>query len=59
MQRARDVSEPPPFSLRSIAVPAFGPSLLFAIGEGAILPVSRSASAIAAARWRWPRSSSR
>ena len=33
------MSEPPPFSLRSIAVPAFGPSLLFAIGEGAVLPV--------------------
>jgi MFS family permease len=31
--------EPAPFSLRSIAVPAFGPSLLFGIGEGAILPV--------------------
>ena len=28
-----------PFSLRSIAVPAFGPSLLFGLGEGAILPV--------------------
>lgn len=28
-----------PFSLRSIAVPAFGPALLFCIGEGAILPV--------------------
>lgn len=28
-----------PFSLRSIAVPAFGPALLFSIGEGAILPV--------------------
>jgi MFS family permease len=28
-----------PFSLRRIAVPAFGPSLLFGIGEGAILPV--------------------
>jgi MFS family permease len=27
------------FSLRSIAVPAFGPSLLFGLGEGAILPV--------------------
>lgn len=27
------------FSLWSIAVPAFGPSLLFGIGEGAILPV--------------------
>ncbi|KIS25661.1 transporter [Arthrobacter sp. SPG23] len=28
-----------PFSLRSIAVPAFGPALLFCIGEGAVLPV--------------------
>jgi MFS family permease len=28
-----------PFSLRNIAVPAFGPALLFAIGEGAVLPV--------------------
>lgn len=28
-----------PFSLRRIAVPAFGPSLLFGIGEGAILPI--------------------
>jgi MFS family permease len=27
------------FSLRRIAVPAFGPSLLFGLGEGAILPV--------------------
>ncbi|MDM0015679.1 MFS transporter [Variovorax sp. J22P168] len=27
------------FSLRRIAVPAFGPSLLFGIGEGAILPI--------------------
>lgn len=27
------------FSLRSVAVPAFGPALLFSIGEGAILPV--------------------
>jgi len=33
------VSDPQPFSLRSIAVPAFGPSLLFGLGEGAILPV--------------------
>ena len=33
------MSEPSPFSLRSIAVPVFGPTLLFAIGEGAILPV--------------------
>ncbi len=30
---------PAPFSLRGIAVPAFGPALLFSIGEGAILPV--------------------
>ena len=29
----------PPFSLRSIAVPAFGPGLLFSLGQGAILPV--------------------
>lgn len=29
----------PNFSLRRIAVPAFGPSLLFGLGEGAILPV--------------------
>jgi len=29
----------PPFSLWRIAVPAFGPSLLFGIGEGAILPI--------------------
>ncbi len=28
-----------PFSLRRIAVPAFGPSLLFGVGEGAILPI--------------------
>ena len=27
------------FSLRTIAVPAFGPSFLFGLGEGAILPV--------------------
>src|SRR4029077_2092577 len=27
------------FSLRKIAVPAFGPSLLFGLGEGAILPI--------------------
>ena len=30
---------PADFSLRRIAVPAFGPSLLFGLGEGAILPV--------------------
>jgi MFS family permease len=28
----------PPFSLRRIALPAYGPSLLFGLGEGAILP---------------------
>ena len=28
-----------PFDLRAIAVPAFGPSFLFGLGEGAILPV--------------------
>jgi MFS family permease len=28
-----------PFSLRRIALPAFGPSLLFGLGEGAILPI--------------------
>lgn len=28
-----------PFNLRSIAVPAFGPALLFCVGEGAVLPV--------------------
>ncbi|MEO6362327.1 MAG: MFS transporter [Caldimonas sp.] len=30
---------PEPFSLRRIAVAAFGPSFLFGLGEGAILPV--------------------
>ncbi len=30
---------PTAFTLRRIAVPAFGPSLLFGLGEGAILPV--------------------
>ena len=29
----------PPFTFRRIAVPAFGPSLLFGLGEGAILPI--------------------
>lgn len=29
----------PEFSLRRIAVPAYGPTLLFGIGEGAVLPV--------------------
>jgi MFS family permease len=33
------VTEEQPFTLRQIAVPAFGPSLLFGLGEGAILPV--------------------
>ena len=28
-----------PFSLRKIAIPAFGPSFLFGLGEGAILPI--------------------
>ncbi len=32
-------ASPRDFSLWSIAVPAFGPSLLFGIGEGAILPI--------------------
>jgi MFS family permease len=32
-------NSPPPFSLRGIAVPAFGPALLFSTGQGAILPV--------------------
>ena len=31
--------DPKPFNLRSIAVAAFGPTLLFGIGQGAILPV--------------------
>ena len=33
---------PPPsteFSFRRMAVPVFGPSLLFGVGEGAILPI--------------------
>lgn len=32
-------ANPGDFSLWSIAIPAFGPSLLFGIGEGAILPI--------------------
>jgi MFS family permease len=32
------VQSRPPFALRRIALPAFGPSLLFGLGEGAILP---------------------
>ncbi|MGF9648113.1 MFS transporter [Pseudarthrobacter oxydans] len=31
--------DPQPFSLRAIAVAAFGPTLLFGVGQGAILPV--------------------
>ena len=27
------------FSLRRLAIPVFGPSILFGLGEGAILPV--------------------
>jgi MFS family permease len=30
---------PQPFNFRNIAIPAFGPALLFCIGEGAVLPV--------------------
>ncbi|MEO7939354.1 MAG: MFS transporter, partial [Burkholderiaceae bacterium] len=33
------MTTPSAFSLRRIAVSAFGPSLLFGLGEGAILPV--------------------
>ncbi|MGN7147569.1 MFS transporter [Arthrobacter sp. SAFR-179] len=33
------LDDSPPFSLRSIAVAAFGPTLLYGIGTGAILPV--------------------
>jgi MFS family permease len=29
----------PAFSLRSIAIPAFGPAVLFSLGEGAVLPI--------------------
>jgi MFS family permease len=36
---ARPMSSPAPNPLRRIALPAFGPSLLFGIGEGAILPI--------------------
>ncbi|MDJ0321158.1 MFS transporter [Pseudarthrobacter sp. PS3-L1] len=32
-------ASPPPFNIRGIAVPAFGPALLFCVGEGAVLPV--------------------
>ncbi len=33
------MTEDPDFSFRKIAIPAFGPSLLFGLGEGAILPI--------------------
>lgn len=36
---ATDDLDSSPFSLRRIALPAFGPSLMFGIGEGAILPM--------------------
>jgi MFS family permease len=34
-----DLASPTGFSFRRIAIPAFGPSLLFGLGEGAILPI--------------------
>ena len=34
-----EVADSEPFSLRQIALPAFAPSLLFGLGEGAILPI--------------------
>jgi MFS family permease len=37
--RAPDGPVERPFSLRAIAVPVYGPSLLFGIGQGAMLPV--------------------
>jgi len=37
--RGPDESTERPFSLRAIAVPVYGPSLLFGIGTGAVLPV--------------------
>ena len=37
--RLRCVTDETNFSLRKIALPAFGPSFLFGLGEGAILPV--------------------
>jgi len=36
---AESSSPSTPFSLRRIAIPAFGPSVLFGLGEGAILPI--------------------
>ena len=38
-QRLPMSAHPPVFDLRRLAIPAFGPSLLFGICEGAILPV--------------------
>lgn len=35
----RDPADDSPAALRSLAVPVYGPSLLFGLGEGAILPV--------------------
>jgi hypothetical protein len=43
---------PAPFSLRRIAVPAFGPALLFSIGEGAVLPVVALSVPRRRTRWR-------
>jgi MFS family permease len=37
--RAPDGPTEQPFPLRAIAVPVYGPSLLFGIGQGAVLPV--------------------
>ena len=37
------VGEAEEFSLRRIAVPAFGPSVIWSIGAGAVSPSSRSA----------------
>ena len=48
----RDVSEPAPFSLRSIAVPAFGPALLFASAKARSCPWSPSPPATSAPRCR-------
>lgn len=39
MGEVKKSAQPIEFSLWSIAVPAYGPSLLFGIGEGAILPI--------------------
>jgi MFS family permease len=39
MSDAADGLTPAPFNLRGIAVSVFGPTLLFGLGEGAILPI--------------------